>query len=123
MISDTIEQFCGLPQYSRLEQDGTVEDCCEKGVVRHKGSSQRPQYCYLVLSGLCVIFAGVAGYIFGTLKCHGLYEVAHLAGTVSQGKASPRPNQTITNSLFCGSTHWDFQEDIPVQQQLCRATT
>ncbi|KAL2037577.1 hypothetical protein N7G274_009690 [Stereocaulon virgatum] len=84
MTSDILEQFRGSPRYSRLEQDGTVEECCEKGVVHHKRSSQRPWYCYPLLSGLCVILAGVAGYILGTRKCHGPHEVAHLAGTVFQ---------------------------------------
>ena len=100
MISDILEPYFGLSQYSRLQQDGAVEDCCEKGVVHHKSSSPRPRYCYSVLSGLCVIFAGVAGYILGTLKCHSLYEVAHLAGTVSQGKASTKSGQTITDSMI-----------------------
>lgn len=99
MISDILEPFSSLAQYSRLQQDGAVEDCCEKGVLHHKCSSARPRYCYSVLSGLCIVFAGVAGYIFGTLRCHSLYEVAHLAGTVSYGKASTKSGQTITDSI------------------------
>ena len=100
MIFDIFERYLGSPPYSRLDQDSFVEESCEKGVIHYPSISKKSRYFYSVLSAIFVTLAGVAGYLLGTLKSHGQYEVGRLAGTVTQGKVSAQRTQTTTYLPF-----------------------
>lgn len=86
MFSELFERRLGLSLYSRLDQDGPVEEPFEKDVTRHSSSSRRARYCYLLISAILGAAAGAAGYFFGTLKSNDQCEDGRLLGTAIQGK-------------------------------------
>ena len=86
MFSQFFEQHLGLSPYSRLDQDGLIEEPLEKDVIRHIPSSRKARYCYLLTSAILGAAAGATGYFFGTLKGHGPWDDGRPSGVATQGE-------------------------------------
>ena len=101
MLFNLLEKYLGSSTYSRLDQDGMVEEPLQKDIFRHFGSSKQPRYFYLILSTIFIALAGAAGYLLGTLKNHNQCEVEHLIGTVTRGRY-PSNNLIVSPTYLLG---------------------